>query len=294
MNYEYYKVFYTVAKNGNITRAAEELYSSQPAVSRVISNMETELNCSLLIRGKSGVKLTKEGEALFNKISEACGMLMRADEDFGKFVNLSETTVYVGATVTALYCFLFDFLETFRKKHPDVHFKIYTGSSSKMIKDLKSGKLDVVFNTTPFMGAENLKVVKVSAFKDILVAGTAYKGLGGKTLKVSDLKKYPMILLSKGMSFRAHVDGFFAKCGVNIAPEMEADSSSLIVPIVEQNWGISLVPEKMAEEYIKDGRIIKLDLKEELPERYVTMITDRAKNTSAPVNDMLKIIKVGL
>lgn len=291
MNYEYYKVFYLVATHKNFTRAAEELYSSQPAVSRIISNMETELNCKLFVRGKTGVKLTKEGEELFERISEPCGRLMRADGDFVKFVKLNETTVYIGATVTALFCFLFDFLEKYRKKYPNVHFKIHTGSSSKMIADLKKGKLDVVFNTTPFMGAESLTVNNVRQFKDILVAGNAYKGLAGKTLKVKDLERYPMILLSQGMSFRAHVDEFFAKNGVHITPEMEADSSSLIVPIVAKNWGMSLVPEEMAEEYVSSGQIVKLELSETLPERYVTMVTDKTKTMNKSVYQMLKMIK---
>ena len=294
MNYEYYKVFYLVATHKNFTRAAEELYSSQPAVSRIISNMETELNCKLFIRGKTGVKLTKEGEELFEKISEPCSRLMRADGDFVKFVKLNETTVYIGATVTALFCFLFDFLEKYRKKYPNVHFKIHTGSSSKMIADLKKGKLDVVFNTTPFMGAESLTVNNVRRFKDILVAGNAYKGLVGKTLKVKDLERYPMILLSQGMSFRTHVDEFFAGYGVHITPEMEADSSSLIVPIVAKNWGMSLVPEEMAEEYVLSGQIVKLDLSEPLPERYVTMVTDKTKTMNKSVSDMLKMIKGSL
>ena len=291
MNYEYYKVFYLVATHKNFTRAAEELYSSQPAVSRIISNMETELNCKLFIRGKTGVKLTKEGEELFEKIGEPCGRLLRADADFLKFVKLNETTVYIGATVTALYCFLFEFLNGYKKKYPNVHFKIHTGSSSKMISDLKKGKLDVVFNTTPFMGAENLTINNVCTFKDIPVAGNIYKGLEGKTLKVADLKRYPMILLSQGMSFRTHVDVFFDRNGVRITPEMEADSSSLIVPLVAQNWGVSLVPEKMAEEYIADGRIIKFDLSEDLPERYVTMVTDKSKTMNKSVYDMLRMIK---
>ena len=291
MNYEYYKVFYLVATHKNFTRAAEELYSSQPAVSRIISNMETELNCKLFIRGKTGVKLTKEGEELFEKISEPCGKLMRADDDFVKFVKLNETTVYIGATVTALFCFLFDFLEKYKKKYPNVHFKIHTGSSSKMIADLKRGKLDVVFNTTPFIGAESLTVNNVRKFKDILIAGDAYSGLAGKTLKIKDLERYPMILLSNGMSFRTHVDRFFADCGVRITPEMEADSSSLIVPIVAKNWGMSLVPEEMAKEYVESGQIVKLELSEPLPERYVTMVTDKTKTMNKSVYQMLQMIK---
>lgn len=291
MNYEYYKVFYLVATQKNFTRAAEMLYSSQPAISRTISNMESELNCKLFIRSKSGVRLTKEGQELFDRVGESCDKLLRADQDFMKFVSLSATTVYVGATVTALYCFLFDFLENYRKKRPNVHFKIHTGSSGKLIADLKSGRLDVVFNTTPFMNAENLSVVNVKEFEDVLVAGGAYKGLIGQPIEAADLKKYPTILLSKGMSFRTHIDNFFATKGESASPETEADSSSLIVPLVEKNWGLAFVPEKMAEEYLESGKIIKLDFKETLPKRSVCMVTDKTKKFSAPVREMVRMIK---
>ena len=291
MNYEYYKAFYLVATHKNITRASEELYSSQPAVSRIITNMETELNCKLFIRNKTGVSLTKEGTELFERIAEPCSKLLRADADFIKFVKTNETTVYVGATVTALSCFLFDFLERYRRKYPNIHFKIHTGSSSKMISELKKGNLEVVFNTTPFSGAENLSVEKVLEFNDILIGGSAYRSLAGKPFTVSELKKYPMILLSRGMSFREHIDDFFAKYGERITPAMEADSSSLIVPIVEKNWGLSLVPEKMAEEFIKSGQIVRLELSEPLPKRHVTLVTDRSKTVGAPVASILKMIK---
>ena len=64
MNYEYYKIFNCVGKHKNITRAAEELYSSQPAVTRAIQKMEAELNCRLFVRTKSGVGFTHEGQTL--------------------------------------------------------------------------------------------------------------------------------------------------------------------------------------------------------------------------------------
>ncbi|MBO4572877.1 MAG: LysR family transcriptional regulator [Clostridia bacterium] len=290
MNYEYYKIFYAVATHKNITRAAESLYSSQPAVSRVISNMETELNCKLFIRDKSGVRLTKEGEELFDRISEPCGKLLRADEDFVKYVKLEETTVYIGSTVTALYCFVFDFLEKFKKKYPNVHFRIHTGSSSTLIAELKAGRLDVVFNTTPFSGADALSVTHIKMFEDILVAGNAFKALKGKKLSLADLKKYPFILLPEGMSFRTHAENFFLSNGVRITPELEADSSSLIVPMVEQNWGIALVPAKMAEGCIEEGKIFKIDLEENIPTRYVTMVTDIKNTTNKPIRQMKKLV----
>ncbi len=290
MNYEYYKIFYAVAVNKNITRAAEVLYSSQPAVSRVIANMENELNCKLFIRDKSGVKLTKEGEELFERVGESCSKLMRADEDFSRYVKLKETTVYVGSTVTALYCFVFDFLEKFKRKNPNVHFRIRTGSSSTLTSELKDGELDVVFNTTPFSSSDTLTVTEIKRFEDILVAGNGFRALEGKKISLHELKRYPFILLSEGMSFRAHAEELFAKHGVVITPELETDTSSLLVPMAEQNWGIALVPEKMAEKHISEGKIFKVDIVEQIPPRFVTMVTDVKNSANKTIRQMRKMI----
>lgn len=71
MNYEHCKIFYCVGKHKNITKAANELYSSQPAVSRAIMSLENELGCRLFIRNKNGVEFTHEGQTLFNYASIA-------------------------------------------------------------------------------------------------------------------------------------------------------------------------------------------------------------------------------
>ena len=65
MNYDYYRVFLAVGKRGSFTRAAEELYTSQPAVTRTIKNLESELGVRLFVRGKKGVEFTPEGTVLF-------------------------------------------------------------------------------------------------------------------------------------------------------------------------------------------------------------------------------------
>ena len=67
-NLNYYKIFYEVAKNGNISKAAETLYISQPAVSKSITKLEQSLNHTLFIRSKKGVKLTEEGKTLYHHL----------------------------------------------------------------------------------------------------------------------------------------------------------------------------------------------------------------------------------
>ena len=78
INFEYYKVFYVIAKNKNITKAANELNISQPAISRMLKTMEEQLNIKLFIRKTKGVMLTQEGNELYNLISNEINNIINA------------------------------------------------------------------------------------------------------------------------------------------------------------------------------------------------------------------------
>ena len=108
MNYEYLKTFYIVCKYKNFSKAAKAMYTSQPAISRIISAIEAELNVKLFFREKAGVKLTKEGEAFYKTIEQPLNQLERLENELPNVENVFEGIVYMGATVTALSCFLFD------------------------------------------------------------------------------------------------------------------------------------------------------------------------------------------
>lgn len=290
MNYDHYKVFITVGRHKNITRAAEELFSSQPAVTRIIHSMEAELGCRLFVRSKNGVEFTREGKSLYDLIEAPCNLLMRADQDLRKAIGRNEGTIHIGTTYTALQCFVFDFLAAFRSKYEGINFKIYTGSSSRMISRLVRGEIDLVFNTTPFSGAQTLSVTPVHPFSDVLVGGNAFAYLQGRSHPLRELQDFPFILLSRGMQYRQFCDDFFSRCGVHIVPALEADSSGLIVPMVTHNWGLALVPEVMADEAIRDGRLVKIAIQEKIPQRYITMVTNPQHPLSNAVSLMCDMV----
>ena len=84
MNYEYYKIFYYVGKHKNITRAAADLFSSQPAVTRAIQNLEAELGCRLFVRTKNGVEFTHDGGKLYEYISAAHSQIVKGEEEISR------------------------------------------------------------------------------------------------------------------------------------------------------------------------------------------------------------------
>lgn len=280
MNYEHLKVFYTVGKYMSFSKAAAELYTSQPAISRIIIGIENELSCKLFNRTKSGVNFTREGKELFELIKSPFNELNRISDDLTHVDEVFTGTIHIGATVTALNCYFFNMIDIFKKKFPNIHYKIYTGSSLKMLGMLENGEVDLAFITTPFECSDKFKITKLYKINNILVGGQNYKDKYPNPIPISELVNEPFILLSEDMQFRTHIDNFLRKNKVKITPRYEADSSSIIMPMVEHNWGLAFMPEDMANDSIDKKLVYKIDLKESIPYRYVTLVSDSSKQYS--------------
>ncbi len=274
MNYEYYKIFYYVGKHKNITRAAVEMYSSQPAVTRAIQNLETELGCRLFIRTKNGVEFTHEGKTLFDYVNIAHSQLLKGENEVSRAISIENGTIYIGATVTALHGFLFEFLNEFHCAHPGIKFKINSGSNNGTIEKLKNGIVDIAFVSTPCNPSKELNTTVITSFNDILIAGENFRELKDKALKLSEIKNYPFVCLRHSMQLRQFLDNFFAENDLSITPDIEADGADLLVPMISHNFGLGFVPQGMASDAIGRGEVFRIRLDKELPKRHICMVTD--------------------
>lgn len=291
MNYEYYKIFYFVGKHKNITKAANELYSSQPAVTRAIQNLESELGCRLFIRNKTGVEFTHEGQTLFDYVSVAQSQLLKGEQEVSRSISVESGTVYIATTVTALHCFLFDFLDDFHlNKFPGVKFKISTGSTNGCIEQLRKGIVDLAFVSTPCNATRELKTVPVKQFNDILVAGSKFHQLKDKTLKAEELKSYPIVGLRRSMQLRQFIDGIMTEHNLTLTPDIEVDSADLLVPMISHNFGLGFAPCDMTKAAMDKGDIFRVRLEHELPPRNICVISDPHHPTTSASRELYKTI----
>ena len=124
INYEYYRVFYHVAKLRSFTQAAEALLNSQPNITRIIKNLERELGCTLFLRNNRHVELTAEGETLYRHVSAAFEQLQAGEEALLRGGGLDGGVLRIAATEVALRVVLLPVLKSFRSAHPSVHIKL--------------------------------------------------------------------------------------------------------------------------------------------------------------------------
>lgn len=290
MNYTYLNVFYTVAKLQNISKAAQVLDVTQPAVSRIIANIEKEYNTKLFFRSKTGVTLTRDGKNLFEMIKGPLNELEKISNDLENSQDLEKFVVHIGATSTALYCFLFKQLESFKQMYPNVNFRIYSNSSAKLLDMVEKGSIDFAFITTPFKGGEELDIYNIQKLNDILVAPMSYKSMVKNTVSIKELEDYPFVLLSKEMQFREYIDSFLSSHNVNVNVAYETDSSAILLPFVELDCGLTFIPDEMANPYIKKGKCYKVNILEPLQDRYIAFAVKKDNNHTGIIASMKKRI----
>ncbi len=256
INFEYYKVFYYVAKYENITKAADALGSNQPNVTRVMKLLESQLNCRLFIRGARGVRLTEEGRQLYTHVEIACKHLQNAQEEISRQDMLRGGTVEIGATETALYLFLFEAMRGFRQEYPAIRIKIHNHSTPEIIRQLISGRLDFAVITAPYKAPENIRCETVMDFTEILVGGIQYRELSRTTVELGELRRYPWVGLGRGSATYDLYKDFFVTHKIDLEPDMEVATSNLMLPLIENNFGIGFVPEKLALPLLEQKKLV--------------------------------------
>ena len=275
MNYGYYNTFLYVAKFKSISKAAKELYTSQPAVTRVIKLIEKELGCSLFVRSKYGVELTKEGEILYEYVNSAFITLTKGEEMVLKAGSLTEGDILIGSTITALDEFLFEYLKVFHKKYPNVKYRIFTQSSNQTIQKLNSGLIDVAFVTTPYDENPNLIKYELNDFENIIIAGDKFKNILKKNINLKELEDKPFVLLPRHMQLREYTDKLFEENGMHVDPTIEVDSAHMVAPMVENNFGIGIVPKSLVKKELEENRVFEVKLDKPLPNRKVIALVNK-------------------
>ena len=291
INFELYRVFYTVANTGNITKAAEELMISQPAISKSIKNLEEQLGGQLFIRTKRGVILTDEGKEFYNYISRAMEYIYNAENKFTDLINLNTGTIKIGVSTTLTKEFLTPYLEIFHSKYPKIDIQIITNLSGELIPKLKNGLIDImILNIVDESLDKDINIIPCKEIQDCFVVNSTYKDLINKELSFSDLNDYPLILQSKGSNTRKFLDDLVSKHNVVLKPIMELASYSLVVEFSKIGLGIGYVTKDYIKKELDNKELFVLNIKENIPKRSIGIATSKTHLPGFSAKKLIEII----
>lgn len=288
ISYDYYRIFYYVAKYGNVSQAAKLLLNNQPNMTRTIKKLEAELGCPLFLRSKKGMKLTPEGERLYEHIRIAMEHIDAGEAELTENRNLQNGTVYIAASEVALRCLLLPVLKKYRILYPGIHIRISNHSTPQAIGALKDGSADIAVVTTPTVHTASLVETVVRPITEVAVCSPYFKEFGDKQISLSELINFPLISLGKDTKSFEFYSALFTAHGLPYKPDIEAFTADQILPMVEADLGIGFVP----EEFLREGDgICRIKLEEKIPKRSIVIIKRKEQPLSVAAKELERMIR---
>jgi DNA-binding transcriptional LysR family regulator len=251
------RTFIAVADEGNLTKAAERIHASQPAVSAHIKALEGELGVSLFVRTPRGMLLTDAGRGLKGKaeavVAAAEDMLTQARV----FSRDLTGTLSIGLNTDPEYLRVADLTGHMAEAHPRLRLKLVQGSSGAILKDVRDRRLDAGFSffDNPY---SEVTAVKLAEIPVRVVAPAAWAGrVAGKTL--DQLAAMPWIKPDMGCPFMVAFGQLFTSASVELTDYVEVDSEDVIRRLVTTGRGISILKHADAEALVREGSAVICD-----------------------------------
>lgn len=150
--------FVTVCRLGNITRAAEALYISQPALTRQIQELEQELGCQLLVRSTRSLSLTENGYLFMLRAQEILDLAKQAKNELSENGDILHGVIRVGIVESKIMDYFANAVVQFNKKYPHVQFEVYSADGDDLKRNLDENKLDMALLIEPVESAKYTKI----------------------------------------------------------------------------------------------------------------------------------------
>jgi len=268
MNLELYKTFYFAAKYGSISKASEQLYITQPAVSRAIKQLEDNMECTLFVRTPKGVKLTQEGEILYTYIDQAFNFISAAKKKIEDIKNLLSGEIRIGVSDTLCKHYLLPHLKHFNKAPPAIKIHVICPTTPEIISYLKAGKIDFGIINMPFYD-ELLRIKNLMEIQDCFVAGEKYKHLSTRKQSLSEIVKHPLILLERSSNSRLYIDRYFQDNSISVTPDFELGNIDLLIQFARFDFGIACVIKNFIKDELEKGYLYLIEPLEKIPPRSI-------------------------
>ena len=256
INLEYYKVFITIAKNKNITKAANELNISQPAISKMLKTMEGQIGKKLFIRENKGVALSKEGIELYNLISNEIHNIIKAENVFSRIISNNEIKIAIHPT------FLNYFINTKKidnlfNKYSNISF-MDTSNFDLLNSQLKNGMIDFAFILEP----TNYK------FDDSLI----FKTLKNFHLCIvsnepsTEIFNKPLILLDTNPKYKKIVQSIQKKFKIEESRLIIVNNYDNILPLVKNGYAKGILIKEFVNNELYKKEIYEIPIEYQLPD----------------------------
>ena len=269
-NLNYYKAFYMVAKYKNISKAADALFISQPAISKSLSRLEENLGCTLFSRTSRGVSLTAYGEILYERIRDAFAAIEAGEEELRHRTELGIGQLRIGVSTTLCKYILLPYLQNFIRQHPHIRITIECQSTLHTVELLESGQIDIGLIGAPKHHG-TLTFLPLKKIQDTFVATQSYlDNLSIREHTDSDLfLSATLMLLDEENITRQYINDYFYRNQIKTNQILEVSSMDLLIEFAKIGIGAACVIREFVEQELKESTLIEIPMAEPIESRSI-------------------------
>ncbi|MCI6359277.1 MAG: LysR family transcriptional regulator [Oscillospiraceae bacterium] len=282
-----YLALLRVLECNSFSDAARVMGYTQSAVSQMIKALEEELGVTLLLRSRTGVTLTREGELLLPYIRDVANAHRMLSEQAANFHGLQSGTIRIGTFTSVSSRLLPPVMKAFKEAHPNLRFELHQGVYSEIEEWVRTGVVDFGFTdasrVTPF--------VCEPVFRDTMLAVLPEGHPLGENIfvQVGQLKQEPFILLDEGRGGGIVHDMVAAHPEIDVQYHVADDYS--ILTMVENRLGIAILPELVLKN--TNHRVIARQLQPQL-RRTLGVIYPKREGLSTAARAFLRELRTAL
>lgn len=253
-NLSQYRIFYAVAKAGNISRAAKELYISQPAISKSISKLEDSLNTVLFTRNSRGVQLTDEGQVLFEHTRDAFEELAKGEQELKRHREFNMGHIRIGVSNTLCRFIMVKYLKGFIEQYPHIKITIESQPTTQTLSMLEQQRIDIGL-VVEQKSAKSMNFIPVMDIEDIFVATPSYL----ENLKLREgadtdvFQSGNLMLLDKNNITRHYIDDYMSVNEIVANNLLEVTTMDLLIEFARIGLGIGCVIKEFVKEDLDSG-----------------------------------------
>jgi DNA-binding transcriptional LysR family regulator len=268
------QAFLEVARLGNVTRAADSLFLTQPALSARLKRLEQEVGASLMVRDYKGARLTEAGRAFLPYAEQAVAMMMEAHDVVAEARAGPGGELAVATTQTLNSYVLPLVINRFVRGSPSVRLSVRTAPSEAILEMVLSGAVQLGLSRSlqdPEVESEPLYVEEY-----IFVVAAHHPLADAQEVTVGDLAEEIIVTLFRSPTFQVYVEALLRRSGLPAHGMVDLDNPETGKEIVKEGIGIGLMPRTAASHELADGSLRRVEIAD-VPGLRRTMVTLRLR-----------------
>ena len=289
MNLNQLKIFYYAAKNGNLSTAANELFITQPAVTKGIQRLQEHYEIKFIDFVGKKLMLTDAGEVLYQIAEKIFEMEKQAEESIRDFQQRKRGRIRVLSSESFGDYYLPHIIIPFSKAYPLVRVSMNILPTEQVVEKTAGLNCDLGFISYP-VEHKKLSVREVLEDKLVIITAPNHPLAHKKNLKPKDLEGQNFIMHEKGSAPRRAIEELIRKNNISIGIPLELSSNRAIKRAVEESTGIALISRKVANEEIRAKRLKAINVADPSMTRKFFLIHHKEKYISESLRLMMDMV----